>query len=731
MFMKFNIFPWRSIRTRVTLTLIFFLVGIWLLEFYAGRMLREDMQQVLGEQQFSTVSVIAAHINTAFVERMRTLENVAAGITPAILGDRPSIQTFLEGRRILPMMFNGGLYITRLNGTVIADVPISMGRIGVNYMDRDYIIDALKGKSTISKPVIGKKTHAPAIVMSTPIRDTSGKVIGVLAGGINLAIPNFLDKITDRRYGRTGRFLIVAPQHQLIITATDKRLIMRKVSAPGTDLLIDRFVHGYEGFGILVNPVGIKVLASAKGIPVSGWYVAAALPTEEAFAPISAMQRRMVLASIFLTLLVCGLTWWILKRQLAPIFTTIHTLSTLSDTNTPLPITRQDEVGELIGGFNRLLGTLRQREEALRESEQAARRLAREHAVIAEVGRIIGSTLNIDEVYERFAEQVREVLPVDAITINLINMRDNTRTIQYHAGIHIKGRNKGDVVTMKGGAISKEVVRTRSSLLFNVRDKDELLRQYPGPSRAGYDIGDVVPWSDSASEGMVHTRSSLLFKLRGNDRLLRQYPGISLSAAAGIQSRMIIPLILKDEVFGTLHIRSVKPNAYREYDLRFAERVGTQIVGAIANAQLFLEREQAEKERKRLEELLHRSEKMEALGILAGGVAHDLNNVLGVLMGYSELLVEKIPEGDKLRLYIDNILESTQKGATIIEDLLTLARRGVTVSQPLNLNDIVSGFLKSPVFERLRSFHPHVSYRTELTKVCRTSRARRCIWKRR
>jgi PAS domain S-box-containing protein len=137
----------------------------------------------------------------------------------------------------------------------------------------------------------------------------------------------------------------------------------------------------------------------------------------------------------------------------------------------------------------------------------------------------------------------------------------------------------------------------------------------------------------------------------------------------------------------------------------------TQILTLCRN---ITERRHAEEERKALEERLSRAEKMEALGTLAGGVAHDLNNVLGVLVGYSELLAEKLPENTPLRKYADNIMRSSMRGAAIIQDLLTLARRGVNVSEVVDLNRVVSDYLKTPEFGDLKSHHPQVKMRTEL-----------------
>ncbi|MGV8081067.1 MAG: ATP-binding protein [Syntrophales bacterium] len=117
---------------------------------------------------------------------------------------------------------------------------------------------------------------------------------------------------------------------------------------------------------------------------------------------------------------------------------------------------------------------------------------------------------------------------------------------------------------------------------------------------------------------------------------------------------------------------------------------------------------EAEAERKALQDRLQRAEKMEALGTLAGGVAHDLNNVIGVLVGYSELLLIKSPEGSPLKAYADQILQGGQRAAAIIQDLLTLARRGVTVSEVLNLNPVITEFMRSPELEKIRSYNPSV-----------------------
>lgn len=126
------------------------------------------------------------------------------------------------------------------------------------------------------------------------------------------------------------------------------------------------------------------------------------------------------------------------------------------------------------------------------------------------------------------------------------------------------------------------------------------------------------------------------------------------------------------------------------------------------------ERKKIEAERLKLEDRLKRSEKMEALGTMAGGVAHDLNNVLGILGGYSELLMMELPDNSPLKVHVSNIIKSAHRGAAIIQDLLTLARRGVVVSEIVNLNKVLSEYLMTPEFHAMKAERPYVKINTAL-----------------
>ena len=372
--MMFLSFQWRSIKAKVTfLTLLALVAGLWSLAFVANRTLRENMMNRLAEQQRSTALLLAAQFDDELRHRMQALEAVAAILSPQLPGNAAALQTGLEQRPLLQMLFNGGTFVTGANGTAIASFPSGAGRVGLDYMDQEHVAAALtENRATISEVHVGKALNRPVFSMSVPLRNAQGQVLGALVGVIDLAQANFLEHAISRRYGASGGYLLVSPKQRMIISASDQRRAMEKLPAPGIIPAVDRYLAGYEGTAVLVNPLGTEVLATAKGISATGWYVVVMLPTEEAYAPLKATQAQLLWAAIGLTLLLGSLIWWLLKQQLQPLQTTARMLAALAEARQvaqPLPVSGPDEIGQLIGSFNHMLSTLKEREDALRVSD--------------------------------------------------------------------------------------------------------------------------------------------------------------------------------------------------------------------------------------------------------------------------------------------------------------------------------------------------------------------------
>ena len=162
---------------------------------------------------------------------------------------------------------------------------------------------------------------------------------------------------------------------------------------------------------------------------------------------------------------------------------------------------------------------------------------------------------------------------------------------------------------------------------------------------------------------------------------------------------------LIDETSGTIWVETFKAPILNLH---------MEVTGTTGLARDITHRKRAEEEKKSLEERLNRAEKMEALGVLAGGVAHDLNNVLGVIVGYSELLQHSEDKSSAIKPKLEAILKGSQRAAAIVEDLLALARRGVLGKDVVNMNRIIADFLELPEFQRLVSYHPSVQIKNDL-----------------
>ncbi|WP_458776644.1 hybrid sensor histidine kinase/response regulator [Desulforhopalus sp. 52FAK] len=183
----------------------------------------------------------------------------------------------------------------------------------------------------------------------------------------------------------------------------------------------------------------------------------------------------------------------------------------------------------------------------------------------------------------------------------------------------------------------------------------------------------------------------------------------------------------QDYVFGAnkdncpMLLHPDKKNQQGEYTLICPKGTDLPILKTVSRIELegephFLEAFLDMSEKKRLEEQLERAQKMEAIGLLAGSVAHDLNNILSGLLSYPELILMKVDESDPLRKPLETIKRSGEKAAVIVQDLLTLAQQNIVVKQPVDISIVVQDFLASPEFERLIASHSGVHITTSIEK---------------
>jgi hypothetical protein len=114
----------------------------------------------------------------------------------------------------------------------------------------------------------------------------------------------------------------------------------------------------------------------------------------------------------------------------------------------------------------------------IKPNRNVAERLAQEMSVIAEIGKIIGSTLDIDEVYERFSVEVQKLIPADRISVSIHSLQDDRVWIAYVSGTMVPERIEGETLPLKG-SLNELLIQTRTGWLFLPESIEELARSYP------------------------------------------------------------------------------------------------------------------------------------------------------------------------------------------------------------------------------------------------------------
>ena len=320
--------------------------------------IRRDMREVLGEQQFTALKLTAAALDAGFEDRRVALRLLGEGIPDAARHNPAQMQRYLEQHLSLNAQFFN-VTVAEAGGNVVANYadPNQVNRFSM--AGRDYLVDTVKGKKgLISKPLQSKMSNRAVVLMTEPLLDARGEVDLVLVASIDLKEHNFLGQFTDIKLGKNG-FIYILTDDGIVVEHPDKERILKHMDAPGGHSLAGaQALQGFEGSMESIDRTGEEALYAFKRMASTHWIIGAHYPTRDAYAPIAEMQERAILAAAVLTVLAGLLAWWFVNRLFEPLARLHAHIQRIRQDKSLDQLSgkvRRDELGDVQGAFNALM----------------------------------------------------------------------------------------------------------------------------------------------------------------------------------------------------------------------------------------------------------------------------------------------------------------------------------------------------------------------------------------
>ena len=397
------------------------------------------------------------------------------------------------------------------------------------------------------------ESGSSSIDFSVPVLSDRQEFIGVVIGTTALDGPLINAVLSDSLHVASGTesltYLVDGAGRSIFHSRAD--LISRDFTMYPPVMEV---TQGASGANLSTSPTGEGVISAFSPVPGTDWGVITQQRWSEVERPILNSSLTVLGLLLLGATLAIGGIWFSIGRALRPIRELNAGAQRIAsgDFDYTIQANTGDEVQELAQQFNVMAQALKayyadledrvqRRTSELEESEERFRAAAEENAVMAEIGRIVGSSLDISLVYDRFAEQTKRLVPSDMVAIMNVHPEQNHFTVAYMAGMHLPERQPGETYTLEGTTTAKTFL-SGQPILYQPHTEAELLENYPG----------LMPvWRE------------------------------------GLRSFLAVPLISNNEAIAVLWIGSRAEKAYGQRELEAAERVSAQIAGAVANSRLY------------------------------------------------------------------------------------------------------------------------------------------------
>jgi diguanylate cyclase (GGDEF)-like protein len=375
----------RSIYVRLilfTVTIIAISTAFQFLFVYT--VLDRDVREMAVSHQLTTAAYLAKDVDDKIKLRLDLLR-VAAGRFPAG-AERTTDQArrWLDGNVSDRLVFPAGLALYSASGTLVAETAARGGQ-PADVSQEKWFAATLRSRD----PVIAKLYRTapgadPFLTMAASIPGPDGTVVAIITGTTAILEENFLKPVYEQKIGETGGVLVIDPDANMIVTSSNRPQLLAPAASPGINPVHDKARGGWRGVEETTAASGRHVLSAIVSIPAAGWFLVAHQPTDQAYRPVWKVERNLLIVS---TVIIGGTLvglYLLLSHLLGPLSEAARRLHAMARQDAPvdfLTIRRNDEIGQMVTGFNSLLTTLREREKELRDNEATMKHMAHHDAL--------------------------------------------------------------------------------------------------------------------------------------------------------------------------------------------------------------------------------------------------------------------------------------------------------------------------------------------------------------
>lgn len=541
----------RSLQAKVLLaaiipgSIILIIVAVIALFQYGATVLK------IVEERDSKLAMLSAYqLSDGLVRHTRVLETIAnEGDSPVL--DTVATRLSIASARGQLRQFDGGVTLYDQGGRP------TWSTLGPNasQLPMHPEIDSVRASTmpVYSDVFSGSGTDQTSVRFSVPVLDVDQKFMGVVSGTASLDGALMMSVIKDSLTLSSD-----AESLTYVVDGGGHSIFHSRPELIGQDFTeyppVAEVIKGTSGANLSTSPSGEGVISGFAPVPGTDWGVVTQQLRSEVEQPILVSSLTVLGLLLLGALLSIGGIWLSIGRALRPIRELNAGAQRIASGDFDYTIQSQtgDEVQQLAHQFNLMAQALKAyyaeleervelRTSELADSEERVRAAAEESAVMAEIGRIVGSSLDMSLVYDRFASQTRRLISADAIAIMTVHPDEDNFNISYLDGMSLRERRAGKTYPLRGTVTAKT----------------------------------------------YHTGRPVLYQPTKEELLPRDFPGLLPMWNVGLRSFLAVPLISNNEAIGVLWLGSRTETAFGDREIEAAERVSAQIAGAVANSQLY------------------------------------------------------------------------------------------------------------------------------------------------